>query len=229
MSNILDLKYRLELKFVSNLNNLNLINMWLKLNSYLFRKEYEDRLINNVYFDTFELNSLNSNVLESLKRFKIRYRWFGNLLNKKGSLEIKNKINKYGWKDRYKIKDLSLLKVNSWKSIVKLISSQVPQNVKYLLNEYRFPVIINQYLREYYISKNKKFRITIDTNIKNFSQFLSSNPNLTKSYSQKNMLILEVKFLKRDENEIKNLLSQIPIRNSKNSKYLNGFNQIYDV
>ena len=229
MSNILDLKYRLELKFVSNLNNLNLINMWLKLNSYLFRKEYEDRLINNVYFDTFELNSLNSNVLESLKRFKIRYRWFGNLLNKKGSLEIKNKINKYGWKDRYKIKDLSLLKVNSWKSIVKLISSQVPQNVKYLLNEYRFPVIINQYLREYYISKNKKFRITIDTNIKNFSQFLSSNPNLTKSYSEKSMVILEVKFLKRDENEIKNLLSQIPIRNSKNSKYLNGFNQIYDV
>jgi hypothetical protein len=229
MSNILDLKYRLELKFVSNLNNLNLINMWLKLNSYLFRKEYEDRLINNVYFDTFELNSLNSNVLESLKRFKIRYRWFGNLLNKNGSLEIKNKINKYGWKDRYKIKDLSLLKVNSWKSIVKLISSQVPHNVKYLLNEYRFPVIINQYLREYYISKNKKFRITIDTNIKNFSQFLSSNPNLTKSYSEKSMVILEVKFLKRDENEIKNLLSQIPIRNSKNSKYLNGFNQIYDV
>ena len=74
---------RLELKFVSRDYNYDLIYSWLKFHNYNFQKEYEDRIINNIYFDTLSLTSFEANIKEYSKRFKVRFRWFDNFNNKK--------------------------------------------------------------------------------------------------------------------------------------------------
>jgi hypothetical protein len=223
-------KLRLELKFVTKNYNYDLINNWLKFHSSNFKREHKNRIINNIYFDTFSLTSLDENIKEHNKRFKIRYRWFNNFNNSKnGSVEIKSKHNIYGWKNKFPIKKLNISENKSWKEIKKKLLDNVPENVKIILQNYSVPIIINQYLREYFVSSDKKFRITIDRNQKNFSQINRLKPNLSKNSELFNNIVLEVKFYKEEENKIKNLLSDIPIKYSKNSKYINGFRSSYGL
>ena len=144
-------------------------------------------------------------------------------------MEIKSKHNIYGWKNRFHIKNLNITEDKSWKEIKKKILYSVPVNAKIILENYSVPVIINQYYREYFISSDKKFRITIDRNHKNFSQINRFKPNLSKNSELFNSLVLEVKFDKEDEINLKNLLSDIPIKYGKNSKYINGFRSSYGL
>jgi hypothetical protein len=230
MQRTLAKKLRLELKFVTKGYNYDLIHYWLKFHNSNFHREYENRIINNIYFDTYSLTSLEENIKEYNKRFKVRYRWFNNFKDKKdGSVEIKSKHNIYGWKNRFHIKNLNITEDKSWKEIKKKILYSVPVNAKIILENYSVPVIINQYYREYFISSDKKFRITIDRNHKNFSQINRFKPNLSKNSELFNSLVLEVKFDKEDEINLKNLLSDIPIKYGKNSKYINGFRSSYGL
>ena len=223
-------KLRLELKFVTKNYNYDLVNSWLKFHSSNFYREHKNRIINNIYFDTFSLTSLDENIKEYNRRFKVRYRWFNNFdSSKDGSIEIKSKYNIYGWKNRFPIKQLNISENKNWKEIKKKLLDSVPENAKIILNNYSMPVIINQYLREYFVSADKKFRITIDRNHKNFSQINRLKPNLSKNSELFNNLVLEVKFNKEEETKIKNLLSDIPIKYSKNSKYINGFRSSYGL
>lgn len=216
---------RHELKFTNNEINYNNIYNWLKFNPLIFKEEYPNRKINNIYFDNFFQKLLNDNIDEKSNRFKIRYRWFDNFNSSNGYLEIKKKFNRYGYKDRFKIKNLHISEKKSWSQILKKIINQIPNNFKVLLKEYNFPIIINQYTRKYFISANNKFRITLDTNIINYDQLLKKKPNLTFHTIDENKLVLEIKFQKKHENEISELLFNLPLRNSKNSKYLNAYNE----
>jgi len=221
---------RLELKFVSRDYNYDLIYSWLKFHNYNFQKEYEDRIINNIYFDTLSLTSFEANIKEFSKRFKVRFRWFDNFNNKKnGNLEIKSKDNIYGWKDRFPVNKIEVSENKSWKEISKRIINGVPNNIKILLKEYSVPVIINQYCRKYFVTSDGKFRVTIDRNQKNYDQLNRSKPNLSKNCELSDNLVLEVKFNKEEETQLQNLLSEIPIKYSKNSKYVNAVKNSYGL
>ena len=85
--------YRSEIKFVCYQHNYFLIKNWIKLHKLNFFKEYEDRNVNNIYFDSFNYKAFNDNLSGLPSRLKIRYRWYGNLFSEnkenEGSLEFK--------------------------------------------------------------------------------------------------------------------------------------------
>ena len=91
------------------------------------------------------------------------------------------------------------------------------------------PQIINQYEREYFKTKNQKFRVTIDRNIKIFDQRKSNIPNISRKTISQNYIVLEIKFDRKSRENIEDLISNIPIRISKNSKYINAFRSIYGI
>ena len=68
---------RLEIKFVSNEKNVDVIENWLKLNPAGFYRPYPDRWVNNVYFDTHDYFAFNENLTGASCRTKLRYRWYG--------------------------------------------------------------------------------------------------------------------------------------------------------
>ena len=100
--------YRSEIKFVCYKQNYSLIRNWIRFHKFNFFKEYEDRNINNIYFDSLDYKAFNDNLVGLPSRLKVRYRWYGNLFsdNKKneGSLEFKFKKNIYGYKKANKRK-----------------------------------------------------------------------------------------------------------------------------
>jgi len=223
--------YRSEIKFVCYQQNYCLLKNWIKLHEFNFFKEYEDRNVNNIYFDSLNYKAFNDNLIGIPSRLKVRYRWYGNLFseNKKneGSLEFKFKKNIYGYKKVFKINDLTLNLNSNWSDIKNKILKKLTPEYKILFNRNSEKILINQYKREYFISKNKKLRITLDKNIKIFDQrFTFEKPNFKfKNYTQ-DYLVIEFKFNKEDKILLNNLDINIPIKASRNSKYINGVRSV---
>ena len=223
--------YRSEIKFVCYQQNYFLLKNWIKLHKFNFFKEYDDRNVNNIYFDSFNYKAFNDNLVGLPSRLKVRYRWYGDLLseNKKneGSLEFKFKKNIYGYKKVFKIKDLTINLDSNWSDIKKKILKTLTPEYKILFNKNSQEILINQYKREYFISKNKKLRITLDRNIKIFDQRLTfKKPNFrSKNYTQ-DYLVIEFKFNKNDKAFLNDLDINVPIKASRNSKYINGVRSV---
>ena len=73
--------YRSEIKFVCYQQNYFLLKNWIKLHKFNFFKEYDDRNVNNIYFDSFNYKAFNDNLIGLPSRLKVRYRWYGDLLS----------------------------------------------------------------------------------------------------------------------------------------------------
>jgi len=226
--------YRSEIKFICYQHNYFLIKNWIKLHKFNFFKEYEDRNVNNIYFDSFNYKAFNDNLSGLPSRLKIRYRWYGNLFSKnrenEGSLEFKFRKNIYGYKKIFKIKDLNLNLNSKWSDIKNKILNALTPEYKILYNINSEKILINQYKREYFISKNKKLRITLDKNIKIFDQrFTFEKPNFKfKNYTQ-DYSVIEFKFNKDDKILLNDLDISVPIKASRNSKYINGVRSILGI
>jgi len=223
--------YRSEIKFVCYQHNYFLLKNWIKLHKFNFFKEYEDRNVNNIYFDSFNYKAFNDNLTGLPSRLKVRYRWYGELFSEnstnEGSLEFKFRKNIYGYKKVFKIKDLTLNLNTKWSDIKNKILNALTPEYKILYNRNSEKILINQYKREYFISKNKKLRITLDKNIKIFDQrFTFDKPNFKfKNYTQ-DYSVMEFKFNKEDKILLNDLDISVPIKASRNSKYINGVRSI---
>jgi hypothetical protein len=223
--------YRSEIKFICYQHNYYLIKNWIKLHRYNFYKEYEDRSINNIYFDSLNYKAFNDNLIGIPSRLKVRYRWYGNLISEneknEGSLEFKFKKNIYGYKKVFKINDLIMNLNSNWATIKEKILNSLTPKYKILFNINSEKILINRYTREYFISKNKKLRITLDKNIKIFDQrHTFKKPNFKlKNYTQ-DYSVVEFKFNKEDKIFLNDLDINIPIKASRNSKYVNGVRSV---
>lgn len=219
-------KTRHEIKFVANFYTLPKIVAWIESNPHGFFKQYPDRLVNNVYFDTFDYLAYSSNLSGSSSRQKVRYRWYGNEFMNKGQLEVKYKRNIFGWKKTYPISKSPFLKNISWRQIIKNIDLELPTEAKHILKFYNFPVISNSYSRCYYISNNQLIRITIDTNQITYDQRYKLIPNLNKQSKLLNTFVMEVKFDRSNRDVVTDFLNGLPIRVSRHSKYMNSLNSV---
>ena len=223
--------YRSEIKFVCYQHNYFLLKNWIKLHKFNFFKEYEDRNVNNIYFDSFNYKAFNDNLSGLPSRLKVRYRWYGELFSEnntnEGCLEFKFRKNIYGYKKVFKIKNLTLNLNSKWSEIKNKILNALTPEYKILYNRNSEKILINQYKREYFISKNKKLRITLDKNIKIFDQrFTFDKPNFKfKNYTQ-DYSVMEFKFNKEDKILLNDLDISVPIKASRNSKYINGVRSI---
>ena len=221
---------RYEIKFITYEHNYYSVLNWLKLNEFNFREEYENRTVNNIYFDTISYDSYKSNIFGDSSRIKIRYRWYGDIKNSEnGNLEIKFKRNLYGWKERYKINKFCLNKNNNWKDLIPKIESSLPLNKKIFFRNYSIPKIINQYSRNYFRSYNGKVRITLDKGHYVFDQRCYNTPNLKKDTFTQRILVMELKFDRSERGELDHLIGSIPIRASRNSKYVNSIRAVTGI
>lgn len=82
-----------------------------------------------------------------------------------------------------------------------------------------FPSSIVSYSRTYYVSANKKIRITLDQDIVYYDQYLSSGPNFLNKYQDSSKLVVEIKVNSRDQRLINEVLHVIPFCSRRFSKY----------
>jgi len=213
---------RYEVKFITNTQNYDLVMSWIQNSLLSFRKSYPNRVVNNIYFDDQNLTDFHDNAIGLSKRNKVRYRWYGDknaMLC--GYLEIKHKLNNLGSKEIHKISDLEFDLNSSWKNFTASLEEQLSQKAKnYLVS--RKPVLFNSYHRQYFESFNKKIRITIDKEQKFYKQNSSLKPNFTRSNYPLDIITIEVKAEKEHQEIVSKLVKDIPLRQTKYSKFILG-------
>ncbi len=212
---------RLELKFVGDESQRNRIMLWLKSQKLLFQRHHPNRKVHNIYFDTLDLQGFHDNLAGISRREKCRVRWYGEEnWPVECDLEIKQKRNNLGIKKRYPLTLSSLTPNITWRQI---ISSQRTPEVRYWLTKFPQTILINQYCREYFATKNELIRLTIDSNIKVFDQRYKLKPNLTRlSRTFPNHIIIEFKFAKSERDVMQNYINCFPLKISRSSKYITG-------
>ena len=215
---------RYEVKIPIPFTSLSEVTPCIMLDPAGFSKEYPDRIVNSLYYDSHNLDSYADNLSGGGCRTKFRLRWYNEGTTcKKLTAEAKIKRNHVGWKEKADITIPMPLDKMSFTKLSKSISEQISN--KTLLSVFRettSPTMLISYHRQYYCSNNKKIRITIDSKIQYYNQHFSQVLAHSIAPVTCDNVILECKFLVCDKEEANRVIGSLPFRPWKNSKYVIG-------
>ncbi len=211
---------RLEIKCVGREIHLPEVLHWLKLNGAGFRSAFPDRQVNSLYFETDAYESWASSLDAAPSRWKVRYRWYGlSRLPAAGHLEIKQKRNIFGWKERYPVEALEGLEFESWRGFRERVRSQLPAAGRRWLDSHSLPAVMNVYTRKYFVTPDSRIRVTVDTAHEAWDQRFGRGPAGGRRLALPALLIVEFKFAREDRARASEAMQGIPIRPSAHSKY----------
>lgn len=213
---------RFELKIVARPTALSVLRSMVIAHPAGFVTAYPPRRVNNVYFDTFDLYSLQEHVSGMSQRSKIRFRWYGNTFKEvSGHLEIKNKRDRLSWKDSAPINQTIDFETMSWQEITDRIRNGLPHDMRLAFDLRSFPIFINFYFREYYIAPSKNVRITLDYEHRAYEQWSFTYPQLNIPLPIPDAVIVEFKAESHERDNLAEIINEFPLRPTKNSKYVN--------
>jgi hypothetical protein len=211
---------RHELKAVTQAYRLPEVRMWLRLHPACFREAYSARQVNNVYFDTVNLDSFVQNLAGSSARRKVRLRWYGEgCLDVLSTLEVKCKRNRHGWKLSQAIPQALNLYAMTWREILAALRKETPYELWRYLEDGRDPAVLIRYRREYYETFDGRVRVTLDHHISAYDQRHYERPNLVFALPMVDNLVVEFKANSLDGQPLADVVDSLPWRVSKSSKY----------
>jgi SPX domain protein involved in polyphosphate accumulation len=216
---------RYEVKFVFDELGLNEALSWLNINLRL-RQEYPVRIVNSLYFDDINFQSVRDNLSGFPDRKKRRLRWYNDVHTKNVvnlTLEIKWRKGRLVFKEGCPLPELKdkLLSVESRKiigSVNEILYTE--KNLAKVFDEHLEPILRVSYERQYY-KDIEGLRVTIDRGIV-FSHIFPHNclPDCpTQSYPYS---VVEFKFPIRLKNYVSELMRYSTLQPKRHSKYLTG-------
>lgn len=210
---------RYERKYKIENVALDVIIQALKMHPAGLSKIYPDRQINNIYFDTPGLTTYKENVMGIANRDKYRVRWYGwdAFFIDRPRLEIKHRRNNVGHKTIYEVAPFSFDNLRPITEEVNALSGTFA-----LLQ----PALQNSYVRAYYGTPDKKFRITLDWNLA-YASLRTCNRLRQHQQKEHHVFILEVKYEQEIEKEADRISQFFPFRATKNSKYVTGIDKCW--
>ena len=162
----------------------------MKLTEFDFNEIHNERIINNLYFDNDNSDSLFQNFNGEFNKLKIRLRWYNN--ENIYRLELKEKSGGFGSKKKIKVLINSGIEIINYpnkvqNSTLRLEDIIMITNETYLLRKLRL-VSYNSYKRKYLFNKKLNIRITIDSSLF-FKNLRIGNISFHKPYK-----IIELKY-----------------------------------
>ena len=217
---------RYEVKYVARATDLHRLLSWVRTAKAGFAEPFPPRQVNNVYFDTFDQFAYRENLSGASARSKVRFRWYGEGDEpSKGTLEIKRRRTSVGWKLSYRVGPVSLMGV-PWPHFRRAMREQLPGDARIWLDANPLQVLINRYRRRYFISRDGRIRLTVDWDQRVYDQRPYPTPNLTRRANLPDTLVVELKFDRADRKIANRYAQGIPIRLSRNAKYVVGVQAI---
>jgi hypothetical protein len=216
---------RHERKFLITDYSAKEVEQILKYHPACFKEIYQPRQINNIYLDTLGFVSFYENIEGETERIKARIRWYGNLFGtiNNATLEFKIKKGLLGKKAFYSLSEFILDESFSKDQIYSALSN-VPGKIKNTILSMQ-PSLLNSYVRKYFISADKQFRLTIDKELSYYKISYNKNTFLNKVFDHQSV-VLEMKYDSQFEEEAKEIGNEFPFSMTKNSKYLQGINRV---
>ena len=219
-----EIRRRYELKMVAQGTQAPLVRSWVRSHRSGFVASYPTRRVNNVYLDTPDLQWLGDNIDGISGRRKVMFRWYGDEVSQiEGVVEVKRKQNLMSWKvscplsHRFDFEDR-----RRWADFVAVLSAELPVRMKAEIAGGWWPVLLNRYSREYFVTLDGKVRVTIDCAQELYDQRSSAYPNLTRRVPYPDTVVVEVKGSVGSWEHVKEVCSNFPLSVTKNSKYAVG-------
>jgi hypothetical protein len=217
------LEPRLEIKITESAHLLSEFRSWVRSHHSALKEAFPRRQVNNIYFDTLGMDCLNDHLSGIQAHNKLRFRWYGiSFHDIRGNLELKRKEEKFGKKILFPIEKKFDIESIPWRKISGILHAQADDTFKLLLTNTQ-PIMISQYLREYYITGDHRVRLTLDYKLKVFDQRFYNLPNLIYPTPLLDQLVIEIKSEIAHLDAAYNLINDIPLRIGKNSKYISSF------
>lgn len=220
--------YRFERKFRVPERTRQEIQAVLRLHPALFSPIYQPRHIHNIYLDTFALDNYEDNMAGIGQRCKVRIRWYGSLFGEISSptLELKLKANLVGTKDSYPLQPFTFTRGFDVAAVQDVFrDSDLPAGLREDLSCLQ-AALVNSYYRSYFLSADKRFRVTVDSDMEYLGIRPSSNRFLHRIRDREN-IVVELKYQESDDRLARGVASRFPFRLSKNSKYATGLQLLY--
>ena len=219
--------YRKERKFAISNMDVGIVESIVRSHQAMFFRPFPARFINNIYFDTASYGNYNDNQLGSPLRHKFRIRWYGDQFGKTENpvLEIKIKKGSAGAKRHFKLIPFLLEKGISKNDLKEVFAkSDLPLEIQESL-KFLEPTLLNRYFRKYYLSANRKFRVTLDTKLQ-YTRISAHQNYFMRIAKNDSDVVMEMKYDIEDDQEAGFISSAFPFRMTKNSKYVNGIDHL---
>ena len=214
---------RYELKAVVEDAVLPSVQMWLRLHDACFYSRFPQRRVNSLYFDTPSLDSFDDNLAGSLRRHKVRLRWYGSSLeNVETIFEVKIKHNRHGWKLSQKIAQPLAFERLNWTELLAVLRRELAPELLSYLNQGCEPVLLVRYQREYYETFDGRLRVTLDYQVQSFGQRHYGQLTLRYPLPRSAKVIVEFKASQDDSVALAAVLNSAPFRITRSSKYADG-------
>lgn len=218
--------YRYERKFLLSSLTLQEIEAIVNLHPAMFSEIFHSRYVNNIYFDSIAMKNYFDNVDGLAGRMKVRIRWYGDLFGniEEPVLEFKIKQGSVGRKESFPLKGFSVdehLELECLGDVLE--SSDIPESLRLNLGEME-ALLLNRYRRKYFLSWDKKYRITLDSDL---TYCPIVNTSFLHRYVDKTTVVLELKYGPENDRHADEVSSYFPFRMTRSSKYVNGINLAY--
>lgn len=200
---------RYEIKYAISTVDYYMIEQSILNHPESFRTAFPDRIVNNIYFDSPDLQCYYQNINGDPIRSKVRYRWYGDKNNiTQGHIEIKRKVHQLGYKEYVEVP----LNKDALTHMTDIKDGGLPHSLQ--------ATLWNSYKRAYYVSMDGLFRITIDKAL-SFGNYMNNSSEATES-----QIILEIKFDKEAYGRFDEINKYLPFRQTKYSKYAEGVTKL---
>jgi SPX domain protein involved in polyphosphate accumulation len=221
-------EYRYERKFLVEELDAGQVRMMVRRHPGMFHEPYPPRVVNNLYLDTEEMDNYYANLSGAAERCKVRIRWYGELFGAPTSpvLEFKVKSGLVGTKQSFPFPAFSLDQEFSQRYFHELVrASNLPDHVRHHLRTLNV-VLCNNYHRWYYTTKDRNYRLTIDSELAYYRVKRFSNSFVHKVLDD-SRVIVELKYEKPFETQANRVAGFFPFRVTRNSKYVTGIESVY--
>lgn len=222
-------KSRFERKFLVTDMAYHGIGHQVKMHPFAFSAIFHPRYINNIYLDTTEFDFFYDNISGKGSRRKARIRWYGDVSGaiQKPVLEFKVREGMLGNKLSFPLVPFSMDAHFSKETLHRVFhESDLPVWAFEVLVQLK-PALLNRYRREYFLSFDQKFRLTIDNELQYFGIGVHNN-NLLEAYRSEDHIV-ELKYDFLHDDLATQVTRDLPFRLTKSSKYVNGVERLHPM
>jgi SPX domain protein involved in polyphosphate accumulation len=223
--------WRYERKFfIEDCSKAEVINS-IKQHPAVFSDVFHSRQVNNIYFDSLGFKHYVANIEGVAEREKVRVRWYGARLGeiKNPVLEFKIKNGHLGRKEYYPLENFFINEKAGTFDLLSLVKqATLPPRVQYEIRSL-LPRLANSYIRQYYMSADQRFRLTLDTGIRFFQVDHLRSSSFREQYPLSQSIVMELKYFSSEKIDFdaREVANGFRFRVTKNSKYVGGINKVY--
>lgn len=219
--------WRYERKFEVGGLPLAQAELIVRLHPACFRVAFPMRHVNNVYLDQVDLQSFRTHRDGAATRQKFRIRWYGEAHGAVANpiLEVKRKRGVVGTKSAFALPPFAYGRDFDFEPVRRAALARIddPAVAEFVAGSQ--PALFNRYARRYLLSADKRFRLTIDSELR-FERVGHRALGAVAQFSETGVTVLELKYAVDDDGAANQIAGHLPFRLGKCSKYLLGISRL---